>query len=83
MALFYYSYYEPINRQDGTRTSAKQSFGSFLYLLFIEYFQRYKHNKKDLQRSLLKNGGCGGTRTHDQLIKSQLRYQLRHAPIYI
>ncbi len=24
--------------------------------------------------------GCGGTRTHDQLIKSQLRYQLRHAP---
>ena len=27
--------------------------------------------------------GCGGTRTHDQLIKSQLRYRLRHAPIYL
>ena len=38
--------------------------------------------KKDPRRSLL-NGGCGGTRTHDQLIKSQLRYRLRHAPIYL
>ena len=31
--------------------------------------------------TLLLNGGCGGTRTLDQLIKSQLRYQLRHAPM--
>ena len=41
--------------------------------------------KKGLKATpaLLLNGGCGGTRTHDQLIKSQLRYQLRHAPILV
>ncbi len=29
------------------------------------------------------NGGLGGIRTLDQLIKSQLRYQLRYKPFYI
>ena len=41
-----------------------------------------KATKKEPFRLSFINGGCGGTRTHDQLIKSQLRYQLRHAPIF-
>ena len=60
MALFYCFYDEPINRRDGTRTSAKQSFGSFLYLLFIEYFLRYKHKKKTSKEVFLKMVGVEG-----------------------
>ena len=61
----------------------KESHQWLFFIVLIKYFQRCKHNKKDLFEGLFKNGGCGGTRTHDQLIKSQLRYQLRHAPIYL
>ena len=42
---------------------------------------RELHKKKTSEEVFFLNGGCGGTRTHDQLIKSQLRYQLRHAPM--
>ena len=44
---------------------------------------RESSTKKKTSEEVFFNGGCGGTRTLDQLIKSQLRYQLRHAPISI
>ena len=47
---------------------------------FLSKFYAIKKRVEIQSSSLF---GCGGTRTHDQLIKSQLRYQLRHAPIYI
>ena len=52
---------------------------------FIDTYMNYvpeiepEKNKKGI-KTLFYNGGCGGIRTRDQLIKSQLRYHCATHP---
>lgn len=46
-----------------------------------DFLNTVKTPKKSSLKSDIKQHGLGGIRTLDQLIKSQLRYQLRYKPI--